>query len=173
MMFGIGFFLFLFISSIIFVRLAQYPLPPAELTPSFGILLSAVGLAVIAIIDTAKSAQNLGVVNYVDLAYLGAAIIWGFGVWVIGIIGMISFYHFRRGGIPFSLGWWAFIFPLAAYTIASQKVAIIFSTPLTYWFSAILTIFLLLLWLYVFSNTVIGVLSGRLFMGSPISQTNK
>ncbi|GAB6153917.1 C4-dicarboxylate ABC transporter [Desulfosporosinus burensis] len=167
-MFGIGFFLFLFISAIIFVRLAQYPLPPAELTPSFGILLSAVGLAVIAIIDTAKSAQNLGVVDYVDLAYLGAAIIWGFGVWVIGIIGMISFYHYRRGGIPFSLGWWAFIFPLAAYTIASQKVATIFSTPLTYWFSAILTLLLMFLWLYVFINTVKGVLSGKLFIGSPI-----
>jgi tellurite resistance protein TehA-like permease len=132
-----------------------------------------VGLAVIALIDTAESAQNLGVIASVDLAYLGAAIIWGFGVWVIGIIGMISFYHIRRGGIPFSLGWWAFIFPLAAYTIASQKISIIFSTPLTYWFSAILTILLILLWLYVSINTVKGVLSGKLFMGSPISQTSK
>ena len=171
-MFGIGFFLFLFISSVIFVRLAQYPLPPVELTPSFGILLSAVGLAVIAIIDTARSAQILGVVDSVDLAYLGAAIIWGFGVWVIGIIGMISFYHFRRGGIPFNLGWWAFIFPLAAYTIASQKIAAIFFTPLTYWFSLILTIFLLLIWFYVFINTAIGVWSGKLFMGSRILRTS-
>lgn len=172
-MFGIGLFLFLFISSVIFVRLVHHPLPPVELTPSFGILLSAVGLAVIAIIDTARSAQTLGVVGTVDFAYLGAAIIWGFGFWVIGIIGIIAFYHMQRGGIPFNLGWWAFIFPLAAYTIASQKITTIFLTPITYWVSVILTILLVLLWIYVFINTLKGGLSGKLFMGSPIPQTSK
>jgi C4-dicarboxylate transporter/malic acid transport protein len=166
-MLGIGFFLFIFISAVIFVRLSQYPLPPAELTPSFGILLSAVGLAVIAIIDTANNANNLGILASVDLACIGAAIIWGFGIWVFGIIGMICFYHIRRGGFPFNLGWWAFIFPLAAYTIASQKIAGIYATPLTYWFCAFLTILLILLWFYIFYNTVVGVFTGKLFMGSP------
>ena len=172
-MFGIGFFLFIFISAVIFVRLAQHPLPPAELTPSFGILLSAVGLATIAIIDTGKSAQNLRILASIDLAYIGAAIIWGFGIWVIGIIAMISFYHVRRGGIPFSLGWWAFIFPLGAYTIASQKIASIFNSPLTYWWSAFLTILLIFLWLCVSFKTVVGVFSGKLFMGSTISRPNE
>ncbi len=170
-MLGVGFFLFIFISAIIFVRLSQYPLPPAEWTPSFGILLSAVGLAVIAIIDTANNANNLGILASVDSAYLGAAIIWGFGIWVIGIIAMICFYHIRRGGFPYSLGWWAFIFPLAAYTIASQKIAGIYTTPLTYWFSVFLTILLVLLWCYTFFKTVIGAFNGKLFMGNPIPRT--
>lgn len=168
---GIGFFLFIFISAVIFVRLAQYPLPPAELTPSFGILLSAVGLAVIAIIDTAKNANNLGILASLDLAYLGAAVIWGFGIWVFGIIAMICYYHIRRGGFPFSLGWWAFIFPLAAYTIASQKIAGIYTTPLTYWFCAFLIILLILLWSYTFFITVVGVFNGKLFMGNPIPKS--
>ncbi len=172
-MFGIGFFLFIFISAIIFVRLAQYPLPPAELTPSFGILLSAVGLAVIATIDTANNANYLGMLASVDLANLGAAIIWGFGIWVFGITGMICFYHIRRGGFPFSLGWWAFIFPLAAYTIASQKIAEIYATPLTFSFCALLTILLILLWLYTFFKTVVGAINGKLFMGSPIIKTTQ
>ncbi|TGE33635.1 C4-dicarboxylate ABC transporter [Desulfosporosinus sp. Sb-LF] len=169
-MFGIGFFLFIFISAVIFVRLVQHPLPPAGLTPTFGIFLSAIGLAVSAIVDIAKNAQNMGVLSSVDLANIGAAIIWGFGIWVVGIIGMICFYHSRREGIPFGLGWWAFIFPLAAYTIASQKIAAIFHSPLTYGYGAFLTILLILLWFYVFLKTVVGVVSGRLFMGSPISQ---
>ncbi|TGE38468.1 C4-dicarboxylate ABC transporter [Desulfosporosinus fructosivorans] len=172
-MLGIGFFLFIFISAVIFVRLAQYPLPPAELTPSFGILLSAVGLAVIAIIDTANNANNLRILASVDLAYLVAAVMWGFGIWVLGIIAMICFYHIRRGGFPYGLGWWAFIFPLAAYTIASQKIASIFSTPLTYWFCAFLTILLILLWCYTFFYTVVGVLNGKLFMGRPIPKSTQ
>lgn len=172
-MLGIGFFLFIFISAVIFVRLIQHALPPAELTPSFGILLSAIGLAAIGIIDIAKSAQTLGVLTSIDLACLGAAIIWGFGVWVIGITCLICMYHMRRGGIPFSLGWWAFIFPLAAYTIASQKIVLIFPAPLTYGFSAFLTILLMLLWIYVFIKTVVGAFSGKFFMGNPISKIER
>ncbi|WP_407312911.1 C4-dicarboxylate ABC transporter [Desulfosporosinus sp. SB140] len=167
-MFGIGFFLFLFISAVVFVRLVQHPLPPAELTPSFGILLSAVGLATIALLDTSKSAQALGIVTAADFATLGAASVWGFGIWVIGIIGLISIYQMRKEGIPFSLGWWAYIFPLAAYTIASLKISALFITPLTYYWSAFLTILLIALWLYAFSNTLKGVFSGRLFLGKPI-----
>ena len=129
------------------------------------------GLAVIAIIDTVNNAKKLGILEAVDLAYIGAAIIWGFGIWVFGIIAIICFYHIRRGGFPFSLGWWAFIFPLAAYTIASQKIAGMYATPLTYWFCAFLTILLILLWLYTFFKTVVGAFNGKLFMGSPIPKT--
>ncbi|MDA8229480.1 MAG: C4-dicarboxylate ABC transporter [Desulfitobacterium hafniense] len=170
---GIGFFLFIFISAIVFVRLAQHPLPPAEMTPSFGILLSAVGLAVSAVIDLAKNAQNMGILASTELARLGAVVIWGFGIWIVGIILMISIYHVRRGGIPFNLGWWAFIFPLAAYTIASQKITLYFASPLTYGYTAFLIILLVFLWLYTFCNTILGVLNGRLFTGMPISELSE
>jgi len=168
MLLGIGFFLFIFISAIIFVRLAQHPLPPAETTPTFGIFLSAVGLAVSAIIEGAKHAQAMGLLHSPDLANLGAAVIWGFGFWIVGIIVIICIYHLRRGGIPFTLGWWAFIFPLAAYTLASQKIAAIYPAPVTYGYALGLTLLLIALWLYTFTNTLRGVASGRLFMGTPI-----
>lgn len=167
-LFGIGFFLFIFISAIVFVRLAQHPLPSAETTPSFGIFMSAVGLAVSAIIDASKNAQTMGLLESTDLANLIAVAIWGFGIWIVGIIMMICLYQIRSGGIPFSMGWWAFIFPLAAYTISSQKVASIFVTPLTSGFAAFLTILLGLLWVYTFSQTLIGAINGKLFTGTPI-----
>ncbi|NLI92986.1 MAG: C4-dicarboxylate ABC transporter [Peptococcaceae bacterium] len=168
-LFGIGFFLFIFISAIIFVRLAQYPLPPAEMTPSFGIFLSAVGLAVSAVIDTAKNAQTMGFLGSADFSYLSAACIWGFGIWIVGIIMIICIHQFRKGGIPFSLGWWAFIFPLAAYTIASQKIAAYFVTPLTSLYTLFLTALLAALWIYTFFNTLINALKGTLFLGVPVS----
>jgi C4-dicarboxylate transporter/malic acid transport protein len=166
---GIGFFLFLFISSIIFVRLAQHPLPPSETTPSFGIFLSAVGLAVSAIIDLAKNANILGVLISTDSFNILAAVIWGFGIWVVGIILIISIYQFRKSGIPFSIGWWAFIFPLAAYTLASQKISNLFGTPITTIWTMALTFLLVGLWLYTFANTLKGVRSGKLFTGTPIT----
>lgn len=172
-LFGIGFFLFIFISAIVFVRLAYHPLPPAETIPSFGIFVSAVGLAVSAIIDQSKHAQSLGLLASTDLANLIAAVIWGFGIWIVGIIAIISIYQMRKGGIPFSMGWWAYIFPLAAYTISSQKIAAIYATPLTTGYTAFLTLLLVLLWGYTFVNTARGAISGRLFTGTPIPETPK
>jgi tellurite resistance protein TehA-like permease len=114
----------------------------------------------------------MGILVSTDLANLIAVVIWGFGIWIVGIIAIISIYQFRKGGIPFSMGWWAFIFPLAAYTIASQKVAASFPTPLTSGYAAFLTILLCLLWLYTFTNTVLGAITGKLFTGIPISKTS-
>ena len=168
-LFGIGFFLFIFISAIIFVRLAQYPLPPAEMTPSFGIFLSAIGLAVSAVIDTSKNAKAMGLLATTDFSYLAAAGIWGFGIWIVGIIFIICIHQLRRDGIPFSLGWWAFIFPLAAYTIASQKITAYFSTALASAYTVFLTILLTALWIYTFSNTLIRVVKGTIFLGTPVS----
>ncbi len=165
---GIGFFLFIFISAVIFVRLIQHPLPPSETTPSFGIFLSAVGLAVTAIIDSAKNAQSMGLLQSIDLSFIGAAIVWGFGVWIVGIIMLICLHQARRGGLPFNLGWWAFIFPLAAYTISSQKITAYFISPITYYYTLFLTILLILLWLMTFKNTLKNVLNGKIFMGIPI-----
>lgn len=166
---GIGFFLFIFISAIIFVRLAQYPLPPVEMTPSFGIFLSAVGLAVSAIVDTAKNSHAMGMLTTVDLSYIAAAVIWGFGIWIVGIIFIICIHQLRNSRLPFNLGWWAFIFPLAAYTMASQKIASYFLTPLTSGYTLFLTILLVLLWIYTFGQTVIGIIKGKLLTGTPIT----
>lgn len=168
-LFGIGFFLFIFISAIVFVRLANHPLPPAETIPSFGIFVSAVGLAVSAVIDASKNAQSMGLLASTDLSNLIAVVVWGFGIWIVGIIMIISLYQFRNGGIPFSMGWWAFIFPLGAYTISSQKIAACFETPLTSGYSAFLTILLVILWVYTFTNTVSGAISGKLFTGTPMT----
>lgn len=166
---GIGFFLFIFFSAIVFVRLANHPLPPGDKIPSFGIFISAIGLAVSAIIDIGKNAHTLKLLDSTSLSNLMSVAVWGFGIWIIGIIIIISIYQIRNGGIPFSMGWWAFIFPLAAYTIASQKVARLFLSPLTVGYSAFLTVLLILLWVYTFSNTVRGVLSGNLFIGNRIA----
>lgn len=172
-LFGIGFFLLIFISSIVFVRLASHPLPSAETTPSFGIFLGAVGLAVNAILDASKNAHKMGLLVSTDLANLIGVVVWGFGIWIVGIIMIICFHQIHRGGIPFSMGWWAFIFPLAAYTLSSQKVALLFETPLTSVFAAFLTILLLLLWGYTFGNTLRGAANGKLFTGTPIPPKSK
>ena len=99
---------------------------------------------------------------------VGAAALWGFGMWILAIIAIICVHQLRRGGIPFGLGWWAFVFPLAAYTIGSQKLAGRFPSPLTQGYAMALTILLVLLWVYILVNTLRGVVRGTLFRGRPL-----
>ncbi len=169
-MFGIGFSLFLFVGAIIFVRLAQHPLPPAETTPTFGIFLSAAGLAISCLIDLGPAARSLGLVADTGLFSIGAVFLWGFGMWILAIILVICLYQARRGGFQFSLGWWAFVFPLAAYTIGSQKIALRFPSLLTRGYAQALTVLLVLLWAYILFNTLRGVARGTLFVGKPLSE---
>lgn len=167
-LFGIGFFLFIFVSSIVFVRLALHPLPSAGTTPSFGIFLGALGLAVNAILDGAKNAQTMGLLASTDFSNLIAVVIAGFGIWILGMIILISLYQVRKGGIPFSLAWWAYIFPLAAYALGSQKIMTLYQSPLTVGYTAFLTVLLVLLWIYTFIKTIIGAINGKFFIGTPI-----
>ncbi len=165
---GVGFLLFVFVAGVVFVRLVQHPLPPAETTPSFGILLSAAGLAVSALLDTAASARALGLLADGGTLTLGAVALWGFGVWILVTIVLITAHQARRAGVPFSLGWWAWVFPLAAYTIASQKVARAFPLALTTGWAALLSAGLAALWLVIFARTAQGAARGTLFTGRPL-----
>jgi C4-dicarboxylate transporter/malic acid transport protein len=171
-MFGIGFSLFIFVGAIIFVRLAQHPLPPAETTPTFGIFLSAAGLAISCLIDLGPAAKSLGLVADTGLFSLSAVCLWGFGMWILAIILVICVHQVRRGGFQFSLGWWAFVFPLAAYTIGSQKIAMRFPSLLTRGYAQALTILLVALWAYILLRTLRGLVQGTLFLGKPILDAN-
>lgn len=159
---GIGFTLFNFISGITFVRLAQKSLSPVEMTSFFGISLGAVGLSVCAIIDTAENAQIMGLFSSADFFYLLAGLFWGFGLWIVGFIIILCIHQLKENRIPFSLGWWAFIFSLHAYTIACQKIAAYLISPLTTGYTIFLTVILIALWLYTFGNTVHGVVCAKL-----------
>ncbi|HVJ47616.1 C4-dicarboxylate ABC transporter [Desulfitobacterium sp.] len=168
--FGIGFFLFLFIGAIIFTRLAQHPLPPNAMAPTFWIILGPIGVGTVSLMGLADAAKLLGILQNVDTLYLLANVIWGLGLWGISIVLLISHHYLKHGGIPFSLSWWAFIFPLAAYTMASFKLGIYYQSNLVIGYTVLLTAFLSVLWLFSFLRTLGGSLNGKLFQPQPQPQ---
>ena len=160
--FGIGFFSFLFIGGIVFTRLAVNSIPPAALTPTFWIPLGPISVAVISLIGFADSSKSLGLITSEVQIYFAATIIWGIGIWFLGIALMISWRNFKKEGIPFSLSWWAFIFPLGAYGMSSLKIADYFNSKLVYNYTLILILALTALWTITFIRTIKGVLNGSL-----------
>ncbi|MBR2561251.1 MAG: C4-dicarboxylate ABC transporter [Eubacterium sp.] len=166
--FGIGFFLFIFVSAFVYGRFCQGQITPPATTPTFGIFLSAIGLIAGPLHDLANNAVALQVLDSAKTAHLLCLITWGFGIWIMLITLMICLHHARNGGFPFKLSWWAFIFPMGAYTIASLKTMDAFPCVFTTVCSAVFTVFLTVLWIYVFINTIKGILDKSLFLGTPI-----
>lgn len=161
--FGIGFFLFLFIGGIVFNRLALHPLPPAAMTPTFWITLGPVGVGAVTLMGLADSAKALGLLASTDTAYLLASILWGMGLWALGLALIITYSSLKKGGIPFSLSWWAFIFPMSAYTMASLKLSAYFGSGVAIVYSILLVLLLAFLWIIAFARTAAGALSGKIF----------
>ena len=50
---------------------------------------------------------------------IGAAVLWGFGVWWLAAALVLLGAYLRRGRLPYGLGWWAFTFPLGAFTAST------------------------------------------------------
>lgn len=168
--FGIGFFLFIFVSSYVYGRYMEAEISAPATTPTFGIFLSAIGLIAGPLYDLSNTAKNMGLLESSGTAHLLCAITWGFGIWILFLTILICLHHARTTEMMFRLGWWAFIFPLAAYTIASLKIRDAYPCAFTTIYAVFLTLLLAGLWIYVFLKTMLGVFDGSIFMGTPIEE---
>jgi tellurite resistance protein TehA-like permease len=70
-------------------------------------------------------------------------LLWGFGLWWLALAVLIT-WRYSRAGIPFNLGWWGYIFPLAVFTLAT-------------------------IWIVVAAKTLAGAWKGELFVSPCIA----
>ncbi len=107
---GIGFFLFLLVASLLFARLIYHPLPPAGLAPSLWIGLGPIGVGSLALVRLAQAGSSLwgdAAPLVVQLSALAALALWGFGLWWLAMA-LLLWQRYRRHGLPYGVGWWAF-----------------------------------------------------------------
>ena len=160
--YGISITLFFILAGVVLNRFVFNKLPKDSLLPTFWIILGPVGLGSAALLDLADSAKALNLINSVDTLKLVAIIFWGFGLWALLLIFAITCYYLRRGKIPFTLSWWAFIFPLAAYALASYNIYNYTQLKLVYGYTLFLAVMLMFLWIVTLANTVIGIIKNNL-----------
>lgn len=120
--FGIGSILFLLILAVLFFRLLSHDLPPIELAPTNYIMLAPIGIL---IVDVIEISGKLGLYYGLDLTtvavILGIAL-WGFGLWA-AFVNMLMVVKYFKKGMKFHLGWWSYVFPTAAFTLASVDLS--------------------------------------------------
>jgi hypothetical protein len=109
----------------------------------------------------------LALATLAPVALAGAVLLWGFGLWWLAVVALVVVRAARTKGIPFSLGYWAFVFPPAAYALATLLLGQAVGWSWLAFAGRLLAGAVALGWLYVAVQTMRGVLSRRIFALPP------
>jgi C4-dicarboxylate transporter/malic acid transport protein len=160
---GMGAILYLVVTATLFMRSISHPLPPAGLAPTLFIGMGPAGLLGLDILRLSQVSVQVGVADesLLDAVLPMATMMWGFGFWWM----VSALVVLQRGyaTLPFSLSWWGFTFPLAAWTIATIVLARAWDSGLVTGVAWAATTVLTLLWAYVAARTAAGIRSGSIW----------
>lgn len=166
---GIGFFLFLVVGVLLIARLVDHGLPEAHLIPTLWIGLGPIGVGSLALVRLSMTASPIfggydaQVQVILRLASLG---LWGFGLWWLAMALVVTIRALREP-FPFAMSWWAFTFPLGAFTVATFLLGDAFEAGYLTGFAFGLWVALLAFWLLVSVRTVASAWTGGIFAPPP------
>lgn len=166
-MFGMTFFLFIMVSSLYYSRLVYKGKIAGGFVPSVWIEIGPIGMSMTIFSNLPFVTQPIFGAWSAGFHALGIAFavaMWGVGIWWIIIASLYSLLHFtdKESEIPYSLGWWSYVFPLGSFTTGTYAL----NHLLGHSFFAIsgLIQFIMLAGFFsiVFIKTLIGIWNGSL-----------
>ncbi|NWJ46993.1 MAG: hypothetical protein HXX08_14115 [Chloroflexi bacterium] len=163
---GIGIFLFILVAALLYARMIYHALPAAHFAPSLWIGLAPIGVGSIDLVRLAqKGAVIWGDQSQVILSIssIAATAIWGFGLWWLPMAGLLLVRYLRQGGLHFTLGWWAFTFPVGAFTVSTLALARQWKVDFMEWLGVGFFLLLVAFWLTVAIRTVTGIRTGEVW----------
>ena len=164
------------ILAILFLRMALHKLPRRDMAASSWLSLGPIGTGALGLLLLGAQAPRILIGTQIveigraayGLGVIGAAILWGFGLWWLVLAVLITLRYVREG-LPFNMGWWAFTFPIGVYSMATLTLGYMTGVSVFIVLGAAFVLVLGAFWLIVFSRTVYGAYHGHLFVGPPDS----
>ncbi|WP_066636832.1 tellurite-resistance/dicarboxylate transporter [Desulfolucanica intricata] len=160
---GSGFFLFLFLEAICLYRLICGSPLPGKLAPTVWINLGPIGAGTIALLNLGSASAPVLGVHVVPVLNLLALFLWGFGFWWFICALCLTVYYINRNNMPFTLSWWAFTFPLGAYSGATYLISSYLKSPAVNNYGFLCYLLLLVFWSIVLIRTIVGVIRKEFF----------
>lgn len=168
-MFGMTFFLFIMISSLYYSRLVYCDKIASGFVPSVWIVLGPIGMSM-----TVFSTLPLVTQPFLEpwnsgfhaLGIIFAISMWGVGIWWIVIASLYSLLHItkKESKIPFSLGWWGYVFPLGSFTTGTYALSDLLGHSFFAGAGFIQFMALIGLFSLVLTKTLVGVFNGSLLI---------
>jgi tellurite resistance protein TehA-like permease len=155
------------ILTFIVFRLRFHPLPRKEMAPSFFIPLAPAGVSIIALVSLlpllSPSLPYQAILKTMGFIFIPMMI--SFGIFWFFIILRVMQSYLRAEGIPYSLGFWALVFPMAAFGI-SLFISALFLPGFSVlgWFGVVWGVFSTILWGIVFIKTFKAVWTKKAFV---------
>ena len=168
-MFGVSLVASLGIITLLWGRLTQHGPGPARTVPTLWIVLGPLGQSITAANLLGAQAhqvlpppygaalQAMGVVYGVPV--LGFALLW---LMIAAAITLKT----ARAGLPFSLTWWSFTFPVGTTVTGTSELALRTGSDALKWLAVALFVLLLCAWLTAVINTARRTATGQLLLGS-------
>ena len=173
---GVALLLTVAVFTIFLFRAFFYRFPRPDVTPSYVIGLAPIGVSIIALNTWLPVYAKVSPAGLPPVEILGPVInllsllLWSFGLWwavvAVGIVGT----KLARGGVPVTLGYWAFIFPPAAYTISTLLLAGKLSYSFLFVTGYIMAALVSVAWLVVAGLVIRNTLNLRIFELPPSFQ---
>ena len=166
-MFGITLFASVIIITQIWARLVTHKIGPAAMVPTLWIVLGPLGQSVTASGNLGTQAATVMHAPYAAGAAVFALLYgvptWGFGMLWLALAVAITV-RTARHGLPFTLTWWSFTFPVGTMVTGTIALAARTQAEVFRWGAVVLYALLVAAWLTVAIRTARGSLSGRLFL---------
>lgn len=174
---GVGGILFVLVMAVVLVRYIFYALPPVHLAPTLWVGIAPTSiLTIIALRLAAPLQAYLGfgaqTAETLNVLALGSAVaLWGFALFWLLLAVLVTLQVHRKTPLPFALSWWAFVFPVGAFTVATGVLYQALPVAFFRWVGLAALLSLLILWLVTLWRTAQGVRRGTIFWPHGVKQT--
>ncbi|WP_375481266.1 TDT family transporter [uncultured Jatrophihabitans sp.] len=166
-MFGLALIASLVVITLIWHRLAVHGVDEPRMVPTLWIVLGPLGQSVTAAnLLGGVAAQALPRPYSTALQAFGVVYgvpVWGFALLWAGVAGAVTV-RTARAGMPFSLTWWSFTFPVGTCVTATSGLALHTGADLFRYGAVVVFAGLVLAWVTVATRTARGSLRGTLLL---------
>ncbi len=154
------------ILAIFILRLTSHKLPDKTMAATSWLSLGSLSIASLGILLLGESAKIVfsGLMgNFLyKFSYITGLLIWAYCFWWYAISWLMTLKYFKEG-LPFSMGWWAFTFPIGVFAAATLQLWHLNHYEIFKIAGFLFTVQLMIFWVIVFMKTIPGILSGELF----------
>lgn len=167
---GVSVFLAALMIALLWFRLIFVDVGPPRTVPTLWIVLGILGQSVTAVGLLGPHASELLKAPYgPGLEAFGVVYglpVWGFAMAWMAIAAALTLRAARRG-LPFSLTWWSFTFPVGCVVTGTAELATQTGARAFAWLAVCVFALLLVGWGAAFANTLRGAWTGKVFLPAP------